>query len=463
MIGELPILKPDWIVIDKIDRFSRCVRDGLNIIEDLKRCGVTLYSIDWGQPLDLDCDKHWDAFTTELLAAERERRRIARRVQQAFDERKARGWTCHNRGPFGLKKDGERLVPVPEHAEIIREVDQRYIDGATLDDLLDFVQSQGVGWKSHNGIRLALSNRAYIDAGLRSVETEAKIDARKGQDRSRYGHTAKTLHPLSGVFACGECFDLGHVSLLHGNTPGKAARTYGRHGARLVCLGSRHGRHPGNIGVQEHVLELIMLDMLDRLVMDVAIFELWYARKTLDFRNSPREIRMKQLSRIERDFERLAVKRKRAGDLLAEDDDDVVKEVRQILAGYATEESALQLERRRVMDDIAALDVSAPPVGIDELRTTLAQTTSLWNEASSDEKSRLARSLVALFGSYPQVYKDQTGRFRVAARWDDVLPNELRVVRYGKGVTTKVEVRRAERRDAGAKDGVTPLHRRASA
>jgi DNA invertase Pin-like site-specific DNA recombinase len=463
MLGDIPILQPDWIVFDKIDRFSRCVRDGLNILDDLQRCGVTLYPIDWGQPIDPGDDRHWEAFTMELIGAERERRRIAKRVQQAFDERKRRGWTCHNKGPFGLKKGTEQLVVVPKVAEIVREVDRRYVNGETLDDLLHFVRSRGVGWRSHNGIRLALSNRAYVDAGLRSVEMQERIDARKAQDGKRYGHTAKTIHPLSGVFACGVCFDLGHLSLLHGNTPGKSARKHGAHGARLVCLGSRHRRHPGNIGVQEHALERVLLDMFDRLIMDISLFEAWHARKHRDFRDSPRELRMKQLERIERDVNRLNVKRKRAGDMLGDEDEHVVSEVRRLLMGYATEEAALQHERRLIADDVAALEVSMPPVGIDEIRVLLHRMADLWKDATDAERSHLARSFVSMAGSHPLVYKDEKGRQSVGVLWDDVFPDQLRVVRYGRGVTARVEVRQITRRNVAAGGGAVRLRRPASA
>src|SRR6185312_228547 len=95
MLKELPRLKVDAVIIDAMDRFTRSLRDGLNLIEELRSHGVGLLPIDWhrDKPLDLNLDRDWADVVDEFTTAEAERRRIRKRIRRAYEGRRERGAT----------------------------------------------------------------------------------------------------------------------------------------------------------------------------------------------------------------------------------------------------------------------------------------------------------------------------------------------------------------------------------
>jgi DNA invertase Pin-like site-specific DNA recombinase len=447
MIAALATLNPDWVVVDTLDRFTRSLRDGLNLLEDLRGRDIRLFSIEAGRAFNPDSIDDWEFLVAEFQGAQRERMRNSARMNKSFNGRKARNATTHNRAPFGLVKRDDRLVPHPGFADVVREVDRRYVSGETLAQILAFVRqvSPDEGWKAENGIRLALQNSEYVRAGLRTPDMQGEIDARRASGQGRYRAGAISVHSLSGVFACGKCARVGAVSLLHGNSPSRDQRAYGRHGARLVCLGSRHKRHSDNFGVQESVLEMILLNMFDRMIADFGVLQAWHDRGEAMFLGSPEHLLRKRLEGIERQQSGLQHSRREIVSLTSQPSPGVREEVERLIQEVAKQERRLAEERIDVLRELSR-HASRPKMCLDDIRQRVHRMAETWRDATPAEQGAIARSLVQAVGSHPIVLRE--GRCqKIGVEWDAVFPNELRVLRYGRNVNAAVEVFMVERRE----------------
>jgi len=50
MIADLPQLRPDLVVVDTMDRFSRNLKDGLDLLERFEGHGIASLPLDWDEP-----------------------------------------------------------------------------------------------------------------------------------------------------------------------------------------------------------------------------------------------------------------------------------------------------------------------------------------------------------------------------------------------------------------------------
>jgi|GEM_PF-2697397 len=187
MVVDLPALRPDLVVVDTMDRFSRNLKDGLDLLERFKGLGISLLPLDWDEPINLDADRDWKNVVQELTAADYERRRIGGRNIKQYAARRARGATTHSRGPFGLRKQGDVLVPVAELVNVVKRLEQLYLSGRTLDAMARYTQRAAPkrAWKSPHGVDTFLRSPEYVKAGLRTPETQRRIDERLAVDAYR--------------------------------------------------------------------------------------------------------------------------------------------------------------------------------------------------------------------------------------------------------------------------------------
>lgn len=80
----------DKLLVTKIDRFARSIRDFTERINDLQDAGVEFEAID--QPIDTDDEMYGDFLLKQLaLFAELERKMIRRRLQEGFEKAKEEG------------------------------------------------------------------------------------------------------------------------------------------------------------------------------------------------------------------------------------------------------------------------------------------------------------------------------------------------------------------------------------
>jgi len=112
--------KVDQVVIHRLDRLSRSVRDCAALFQELRNFGVGLAIV---TALELGPNAH-DGFILNILAsfAEFEREMIAGRIAESRARLKARGLRIAGAVPFGFRADPrtKQLVPVEGEAVIVR-------------------------------------------------------------------------------------------------------------------------------------------------------------------------------------------------------------------------------------------------------------------------------------------------------------------------------------------------------
>lgn len=111
--------KFDIILVYKIDRFSRKLKDLITILEDLKEKGINFTSVT--EQIDTTSAMGEAFFQIIGVFAQLERGMVKERVELAFD-RKIKLGESLSRAPFGYSYQDKKLVIDPENASKVREI-----------------------------------------------------------------------------------------------------------------------------------------------------------------------------------------------------------------------------------------------------------------------------------------------------------------------------------------------------
>jgi site-specific DNA recombinase len=218
----------DGIIASALDRFGRNARQMMELRDWAEANGKVLIvispSLQWPPK---DEDDFASPIIWDLLGrlAEYELKAITKRNRETGKWLRENGY-LQGRPPFGYKVSGKdnhkTLAPDPDLAPVIREMAQRYLDGATLLEIATWLESQGVRPPSselwgHSSIRLVLTNTALIGrrkdaAGRTILRFEPILDevtfrrvqaAWEGRSFKKGGAAEESL--LSGVIYCAKC------------------------------------------------------------------------------------------------------------------------------------------------------------------------------------------------------------------------------------------------------------------
>lgn len=394
MIAELRRHRVDVIVVDTLDRFTRNLRDGLNLLEELRGHRVGLLPLDWhrSRPIAVDDDSDWRDVVEEFTGAERERRRIRRRVLRSYEGRRERGATTSNRAPFGTRKVGDRLVEDPETAWIVREVDARLVAGEPSPSILVWARAAHPNaWKVRASILAAAANPRYVTAGVRTPETHRQLATLLERHRARYGTsvTRRHDHEFTGVFHCPRC---GHLM--------SGFPVSGRQGVICPTMNRADGGHPIFI-VAASKFSAQWGRYLRRLeAIDGEQLRRWAAGDLGPHASRTRAL-YRRISDLEQRTAALKARRDAAFDLFADPDPAVRNQARRLLAEVDSDEGALEREREIVLAELSASP--APRRDADELEALLGSLASLYDAATIRERNALNRALCAHLGSHPTI------------------------------------------------------------
>jgi len=159
--------KFDLILVYKLDRFSRRLRDILNILDELDGLGIQFKSAT--EPYDTTTSSGKLMLQQLGSFAEFERNRIIERVFPGMVRGVQAGhWQGSRYAPFGYSYDktAKRLLLVEEEAQLVREIFRRYISGEPCQKIAgDFFQkkilSRSGGTFNSSLVRKILRNKLY--------------------------------------------------------------------------------------------------------------------------------------------------------------------------------------------------------------------------------------------------------------------------------------------------------------
>jgi len=122
----------DIILVYKIDRFSRKLKDLITILEDLKTKNINFTSVT--EQIDTTSAMGEAFFQIIGVFAQLERGMVKERVQLSFDRKINLGEALY-RAPFGYTYQNKKLVKHPENAEKVKEIFEMWAAGISYKDI----------------------------------------------------------------------------------------------------------------------------------------------------------------------------------------------------------------------------------------------------------------------------------------------------------------------------------------
>ncbi len=293
--------KFDLILVYKLDRFSRRLRDILNVLDEFDSLGVQFKSAT--EPYETTTSSGKLMLQQLGSFAEFERNRIIERVVPGMVRGVQAGhWQGARYSPFGYSYDklSKRLQVVKEEAEIVKEIFQRYIAGESCQKIGGVfyekkILSRSGGRFNSSLVLKILRNKIYIGKivwnvhrydrkqktlkgfryikndpskiieadGLHKpiIEEEIFYQAQRYLDRNRRGKFNRTKnreYPLSGTVTCAKC-----GAHYNGATNVKNHRTGEKTPYYRCSSRASYNIKCGNGDVKAEVLEGQVFDILD--------------------------------------------------------------------------------------------------------------------------------------------------------------------------------------------------------
>lgn len=214
--------KINTVLVYKLDRLSRHVKDVLELVELFDKYSVSLYSLT--EQLDVSSPFGRAALKMSATFSELERETIVERMQMGKDARARSGkYTCPGKSPFGYKLDKERdrMEIVPEEAEAVRDMYAKYIEGYTFRKLYTYCREKYpdmrffsnsmcckpvierpmyAGYFYHNGELIKATNYEPII----SYETYLQAQEAIKRNTTKREHD-NTPYLLTGLVYCAKC------------------------------------------------------------------------------------------------------------------------------------------------------------------------------------------------------------------------------------------------------------------
>ncbi len=212
----------DIVLIYKLDRLSRHVKDVLELVELFDKYSVTLYSLN--ENLDLSSPFGRAALKMSATFSELERETIVERMQMGKAARARSGkYTCPGKSPFGYKLDKktDRMEIVQEEAEVIRDMYEKYINGFSFRKLYAYCKEKYphvryftnsmsckpvierpmyTGYFIHNGELIKATNYDPI------ISYETYLQAQEAIKRNAtHREHDNTPYLLTGLIVCAKC------------------------------------------------------------------------------------------------------------------------------------------------------------------------------------------------------------------------------------------------------------------
>lgn len=167
ILGRVQRNRIQVVVVNELDRLARDMITTLLFLEDLKLSGCRFASV----TDDIDMTTPDGELKMMFLGifAHYFRRQLSRKVKGGLLERARKGKHHGGRPPYGYRFHGDSLEPVPEEADVVREIFQRYVhEGQGSRAICKELVGRGVPTKTGRSewnaadLRRLLRRRVYV-------------------------------------------------------------------------------------------------------------------------------------------------------------------------------------------------------------------------------------------------------------------------------------------------------------
>lgn len=155
LLADVAAKRIDIIVVYKVDRLTRSLLDFAKLVEAFDNAGTSFVSVT--QSFNTTTSMGRLTLNMLLSFAQFEREVTAERIRDKISASKAKGMWMGGTPPLGYRPDGRTLAIVDEHASIVRDIFNRYLELGNVRLVADALARDGVGAPS----RLTAGGKAY--------------------------------------------------------------------------------------------------------------------------------------------------------------------------------------------------------------------------------------------------------------------------------------------------------------
>lgn len=143
----------DVLIVAKLDRLTRSVKDLAELLERMNKRGVALVSV--AESLDTGSAAGRLVLNIMTAVSQWEREAIGERTRDAMQHKKAKGEVVGT-VPFGFRRsaDGVRLEPNPVEVAIVEQIRHLREQGMTLQAIADTLNSKGIATRRQSAWRV---------------------------------------------------------------------------------------------------------------------------------------------------------------------------------------------------------------------------------------------------------------------------------------------------------------------
>lgn len=230
MLRDAEMKKFEMILVDKIDRLCRNIRDLVDVYTDLDEAGVGIKSL--SEPIDTT-HPMGKYFLYQLgLFAEMERDWFRERSRKGREARWKEGKWHGGPPPFGYDyNSGSGMLSVNEtEADVVRQIFVKYLEHRSLDQVVNYLKEEGIATRNggkwaQSTVRGILSRETYIGKqkqgeyehfyeDLIIVDEEMFEEAQRIlQDRKKYSPREMYPKTYADTMFCHQCGRMVHESM----------------------------------------------------------------------------------------------------------------------------------------------------------------------------------------------------------------------------------------------------------
>lgn len=223
LLGDCEAGLIDIIVVYKIDRLSRSICDFADLTKKFDNWRVNFVAVT--QEINTSTSSGRMMLNILITFAQYEREVITERVRDKMSASRKKGMWVGGSVPYGYKVVNKKLVIVPEDAEIIKGIFQRFVEVQSTKLVAAEINHRGIRTKKGHEWNLShiyriLNNHTYIGEvnyknNIFKGEHDGFIDPliwkrvheiMAGRNPHRHGReNVKTVAPLQGLLRCGHC------------------------------------------------------------------------------------------------------------------------------------------------------------------------------------------------------------------------------------------------------------------
>lgn len=255
LIEKVRLKEVDIVIVYRMDRISRRVKDVIDLVDLFIETGVQLFSLN--DNVDMATPMGRAMLKVAATFSELERETIIERTTMGKNQRALSGLKMANgKNPFGYawNREKDRFDIVPEEAEIVKDIFSKYLDGISIRNLNDYCAER----YGHPYFNNAMSCKEilhrmmyagyYIYSGeiVKGINFDAIIDLEtfyKTQEKMRTNVHARsninTPYLLTGLIYCAQCGSR-YYGKRRKSTNKNSAKTYRTYGCGTKLKPERH-------------------------------------------------------------------------------------------------------------------------------------------------------------------------------------------------------------------------------